>query len=138
MTIPRALLAVIPLIGVSGGAPLRAGVPAAEGVLARNNGLAGGAVGTDCSALVLSPISISSSSEDGKSSGGGDDILIVGSRSENQSRRVATRQKSLRPIPDINDFFLTRINKNLSMHNLDDPSQVSTQNHNRRVIEVGS
>jgi hypothetical protein len=74
--IPTALLAITPRKGVSGGAPDRAGVPAAEGVLARKSGLAGGALGTDCSALP-SPISISSSSEDGKSRGGGEDMVVV-------------------------------------------------------------
>jgi hypothetical protein len=72
VAIPSALLAVTLRSGVSSTLP-RAGVPAAEGELARKRGLAGGAAGTDCSALSL-PISISSSSEDGKSSGGGEDM----------------------------------------------------------------
>lgn len=66
--IPKALLAGMPRIGVAS----RAGVPAAEGVLAKNRGCGGGASGIDCSPKVLVLSCISTSSEVGKSIGGDD------------------------------------------------------------------
>lgn len=82
VVIPNALPAVM-LPGV------RIGVPAADGVPAKNSGFAGGALGTDCSP-VSSSIATSAGSEDGKSSAGGDDI-VVGYRGVTDASRNVTR-----------------------------------------------
>lgn len=60
----------------------REGVPAAEGVVGKKRGCAGGALGMDCSECVLSCISASGGSELGKLRG--EDILEVEDDSHKQ------------------------------------------------------